>query len=376
MANETTSHFGVDLAKSGEDKTVVMPRPEYDREALNRGIAERLAFLRTLPFNWDGGPGQPVPYETAEATLAMLTQPWLPSRMLSPRLAISKRGAVIATWVQTSGPHIRILQIVRQYHMYEWLISDSDDLVRYGTCYCAGAGDAEKTFHELVDEYLRPCGKDLPACSAAVSQQKEEVMRPQLRDLLVSPELVRAHKYVGDALLARAVHRGNFTLTSGKNSTYYIDTKAVLYDGEVLRRVGFIVATLMEKFGDNCITGPVLGAVPLVIAATYVSASVYGRALDGSVVRRVKKEYGTAAKLEGQPLHDTVAVVDDVFTTGGSVLGAIEAVEQAGHRVGTVLCLVDRLQGAYERLRNRCQQYVALFDIRDFGIAAPPVEEW
>ena len=94
----------------------------------------------------------------------------------------------------------------------------------------------------------------------------------------------------------------------------------------------------------------------------------HGRPLEGFFVRKEVKEHGSRQRLEGSIAPgQRVAVVDDVFTSGGSVLQAIEEVERAGGVVAAVSCIVDRLEGAREKLAAR-GAYLPIFTIRDFGI--------
>ncbi|MCS6975381.1 MAG: phosphoribosyltransferase family protein, partial [Gemmatales bacterium] len=94
-----------------------------------------------------------------------------------------------------------------------------------------------------------------------------------------------------------------------------------------------------------------------------------GRKLEGFCVRKEAKSHGTQKRIEGRLEPGfRVAIVEDVMTTGGSVLTAIEAVRQAGAEIVGVICLLDRLQGARERIEGMGLRFEPLFTIRDLGL--------
>jgi orotate phosphoribosyltransferase len=98
---------------------------------------------------------------------------------------------------------------------------------------------------------------------------------------------------------------------------------------------------------------------------------LHGRQLEGFFVRKQVKAHGSQELVDGMlPKGARVAVVDDVLTTAGSVVQAITAVEEAGAEVVAVICIVDRLEGARERLTPR-YNFLPIFTIRDFGIEPP-----
>jgi orotate phosphoribosyltransferase len=165
---------------------------------------------------------------------------------------------------------------------------------------------------------------------------------------------------------ARAVSFGDFTLASGKKSTYYINSKKVLFHGEAISLLGELLYDATRDLDITAIGGLEVGAIPMATVAVqrYWQA---GKALEGFFVRKQTKDHGSQERLEGQVnAGDRVAVVDDVLTTGESVVQAIEAVEQRGATVARVVCIVDRLQGARERLAK--YDFRPLYTIRDLGI--------
>jgi orotate phosphoribosyltransferase len=170
----------------------------------------------------------------------------------------------------------------------------------------------------------------------------------------------------------RAVSFGRFTLASGKESSYYINSKQVLFNGEAVWLVGEMLWQLTKDLNIQAIGGLEVGAIPMATAAA-LHYQMHGRPLEGFFVRKQAKDHGSQRRVEGlvEPGF-RVAVIDDVFTQGTSVLQAIAEVERLGAEVVAVCCLVDRLEGARERLAPR-YNYLPIFTIRDFGIQ-PPAE--
>jgi len=169
----------------------------------------------------------------------------------------------------------------------------------------------------------------------------------------------------------RAVSFGRFTLASGKQSNYYINSKKVLFHSEAVALLGEALWEQTRDLDIQAIGGLEVGAIPMAAAAV-LHYHQQGRSMEGFFVRKDVKGHGSQERIEGVlPEGARVAVIDDVLTTGGSVVQAIEAVEQAGGLVAAVVCIVDRLQGAAELLAPR-YEYRPIFTIRDLGIEPAP----
>jgi orotate phosphoribosyltransferase len=173
------------------------------------------------------------------------------------------------------------------------------------------------------------------------------------------------------ALLRRdALRTGSFTLASGRSSHYYVDGRAVTLSAEGAALIGRGVLELLADLpGVEAVGGLTMGADPIV-GATLAVAGARGRdALRGFLVRKEAKGHGTGKLVEG-PLASgmTVAIVDDVATTGGSSLQAVAAVEAMGCRVARVIAVLDRLEGAAAAFAARGLDFRALLTIRDLGV--------
>jgi orotate phosphoribosyltransferase len=174
-----------------------------------------------------------------------------------------------------------------------------------------------------------------------------------------------------DLFRARALQFGDFTLASGKKSSYYVNSKKVLFHAEAITLLGELIYEATRDLEFEAIGGLEVGAIPMA-AAALTAFHRHGRHLEGFFVRKQAKGHGSQELVEGQVgTGDRVVVIDDVLTTGGSVIQAIQAVEAAGATVARVVCICDRLQGAREALAG--YNFRPLFTIRDFGIEPDPL---
>jgi orotate phosphoribosyltransferase len=166
----------------------------------------------------------------------------------------------------------------------------------------------------------------------------------------------------------KAVILGERKLVSGRTSQYYIDGKMITFNSEGLYLIGKILFEMLRKDNIDAVGGLALGAVPIVSAVSVVSFSE-GHPIQSFAVRAEKKGHGTEKKVEGLLKKDwSVAIVDDVITTGGSSLKAIEAVEERGIKISKVIAIVDRLEGARENFTQRNYIFESIFTREDLGL--------
>ena len=167
-------------------------------------------------------------------------------------------------------------------------------------------------------------------------------------------------------LIEKAYKKGNFTLASGKKSKHYFNCKPVSLNGEGLILISNLFLELMDS-RSKAVAGLTLGADPLVSGLIITSASK-GFDLDGLIIRKEIKNYGTKAGIEGPILkgQTLVTVLEDVVTTAGSAIKAINKLRENNYLVNEVLTIVDRQEGGYEALKRENIQLKSLFLIKDF----------
>jgi orotate phosphoribosyltransferase len=165
-----------------------------------------------------------------------------------------------------------------------------------------------------------------------------------------------------------ALKFGDFTLASGQKSDYYLDGRLITLHAEGLRLIAQGVLDALAEIDFAAVGGMSIGADPIVGGVLTVAAE-RGRPLLGFLVRKAAKEHGTKRAVEGpvQP-GSNVVIVDDVITTGGSSLQAIDHVQELGCKVVGVVGVCDRLQGGTEAFAARGIPFRSLLTIRDFGI--------
>lgn len=161
----------------------------------------------------------------------------------------------------------------------------------------------------------------------------------------------------------RTLSFGDYTLASGKKSSYYINSKKAIFNAEAVWLLGDALWDLTKDLDIQAIGGPAVGAVPLAVAAA-LRYHAAGRTLEGFFIRKQAQEHGSQERIEGvlQPGF-RVAVVDDVLTTGDSILQAIAEVERVGVEVVVVSCIMDRLEGARAKLAQ--YEFRPIFTIGD-----------
>ncbi|MWB99398.1 orotate phosphoribosyltransferase [Agromyces seonyuensis] len=182
--------------------------------------------------------------------------------------------------------------------------------------------------------------------------------------------MTETRQHLIDAISARAVFHGDFTLASGKQASYYVDLRKVSLDHEVAPLIGQVMLDLIADIPDVvAVGGLTMGADPIASAILHQGAA-RGLAYDAFVVRKEPKDHGRGRQVEGPDLAGKrVIVVEDTSTTGGSPLKAIEAVRKVGAEVVAVAVVVDRATGAREIIEAEGVQYLAAIGLEDLGLA-------
>ena len=183
------------------------------------------------------------------------------------------------------------------------------------------------------------------------------------------------HDRLLSLLAERSARRGQFTLASGRQSTLYIDARLTTMSPEGLALIGPLgLAALREAdWNVQAVGGLTLGADPVSYAIAYASAAT-DAPLRAFTVRKEAKAHGTGRLIEGPfQAGDRVAVVEDVITTGGSALRAVDAIRAAGGIVAGVLALVDREEGGREALESAGLAVLSLARASDVVARIPEV---
>jgi orotate phosphoribosyltransferase len=157
---------------------------------------------------------------------------------------------------------------------------------------------------------------------------------------------------------------GEVTLTSGRKASYYVDAKRAILLPDGFRALGELVAAEAERVGATAVGGTTMGADPIACAALAAGAPV-----KAFFVRKDRKEHGLQRWIEGPPLEpgERCLVVEDVVTTGGSTIHAIERVREEGFEVAGVVSVLDRLSGGADAVSAAAAgaPYTALTTIDD-----------
>jgi orotate phosphoribosyltransferase len=166
----------------------------------------------------------------------------------------------------------------------------------------------------------------------------------------------------------KALKFGDFTLASGKKSNFYLDCRLITLDAAGAALIGEGMLDLIAGDMPDLVGGMAIGADPIT-ASIVTLAGLRKIPLRGVMVRKEAKQHGTGRLVEG-PFQkgESIVIVEDSLTTGGSSLLAIERCEAVGLMVKRVLAIVDRLEGAREAFESRGYPLTTLFTVRDFGI--------
>ena len=165
-------------------------------------------------------------------------------------------------------------------------------------------------------------------------------------------------------IAAAALLRGDFVLSSGARSDYYLDKYLFATKPDILRRVSILLAAMVPPDVDR-LAGPELGAVAIAAGVSLELGTPF------VIVRRQGKEYGTARLVEGelQP-GENVLVLEDVVSSGAQAISAAERLQESGVSVVGILAVIDREQGGSQNIEERGYRFSALFTRTDLGIEA------
>ena len=193
------------------------------------------------------------------------------------------------------------------------------------------------------------------ANKSAVGENMSELKpEPENESKIQKQELISALKACG------AVKYGDFTLASGKKSKYYIDIKKASTDPKTLKLIAKQAALKIKRMDVGVVAGVELGGVPLATAASMETE------LPLLIVRKAVKDYGTKSRFVGEfKPEDKLVILEDVTTSGGSVIDAVRIVREAGAEVKYVICVVDREEGAKESLAKEDVELIPLITASD-----------
>jgi orotate phosphoribosyltransferase len=174
---------------------------------------------------------------------------------------------------------------------------------------------------------------------------------------------------LAEAIRDAALLEGDFVLRSGQRSSYYLDKYRFETRPDLLRPLGERIATAVAAAEPEAVrlAAPELGAVPLAVAASLAGG------LPFVIVRAEAKDHGTGNRIEGPfEVGELVCLVEDVVTSGGAALSAVEALRAAGLRVSHAICVVDREEGGADALARAAVRLEPLFRAADLRAAAAP----
>jgi orotate phosphoribosyltransferase len=163
-----------------------------------------------------------------------------------------------------------------------------------------------------------------------------------------------------------AVVRGEVILASGQRADWYIDLRRLLLDGRAAPIAGRVMLDTTRSLSYDAVGGLTLGADPVATAMLHAAAARGGK-LDAFVVRKTEKAHGLQRRIEGPDVAGRrVLAVEDTSTTGGSVLTAVDALQEAGAEVVGVAVVVER--GARAKIAERGLPYLPAFELADLGL--------
>ena len=169
-----------------------------------------------------------------------------------------------------------------------------------------------------------------------------------------------------EEIIKKAVVHGKVILSSGNEADYYVDLRRVTLDHVAAPLIGEVMLELTKDLNYDAVGGLTLGADPVATAMMHTAAK-QGKKLDAFVVRKAEKAHGLQRRIEGPDVKGKrVLAVEDTSTTGGSVLTAVEALNEAGAIVVGVAVIVER--GASPKIKEAGLEYRAAYQLSDLGL--------
>lgn len=187
---------------------------------------------------------------------------------------------------------------------------------------------------------------------------------------LKTPSQADSRARLADIIFKRSFGRGEITLASGRKSDFYINLKPTMLDAEGAALLAELTLDALANDGIDYVGGLEMGAVPIAGAIAQLSF-MKGKPISAIFVRKKPKEHGAKLSVEGLAKGETLAgkrvvIVEDVTTTGGSAMKAVEAVRDAGGEVAFVFTMVDREEGATEFFNEQKMPFRALYRAKEF----------
>ncbi len=174
-----------------------------------------------------------------------------------------------------------------------------------------------------------------------------------------------------NAIKTLCYEKKEFTLVSGRKSDFYIDLRRISFDGDYLYYIGRMLyeelAVFKSKSDFDVIAGVPVGGIPLV-SSILINSFLDGNTLKSVVIRKEKKVYGKANMIEPVQFlrkDAKIMIVEDVVTTGGSILKAVKSARNEGYIVKNTICIVDREEGGKENLKENGIKLISLFTKAD-----------
>ncbi len=183
----------------------------------------------------------------------------------------------------------------------------------------------------------------------------------------MTSEIEKSRQRLFEILKKDAFSFGKFILSSGKESSFYLDARRVTLSPEGAYLCGKIILDMVKNDKFDAIGGPTLGADPLVGALGVLSFEA-GHPVNTFIIRKAPKAHGKQQQIEGPLIPDggTVILVDDVATTGKAFVESLDVLDKIGIKVRKCVCIIDRNEGGREAVKARGCELVAIFQAEEF----------